>query len=202
MMDGLAHGTPLTDQQRQEALDRFHLLQPCLEEGVPLAEVARAREIPYRTAKRWLRQYRQQGLAGLVRQPRKYRGQPRLPAPLVRLIEGLALRRPPPSVASIQRQVAGVAPAQGWPTPSYDCVYDIVRGLDPGLVEHVVASDTAHLRGGRDAQRLADRGERDIHIALAGPDGQNSLAFDLDVPLLQGRQGRCAAVLWFLTRHA
>ncbi len=134
MMDGLAHGTPLTDQQRQEALDRFHLLQPCLEEGVPLAEVARAREIPYRTAKRWLRQYRQQGLAGLVRQPRKDRGQPRLPAPLVRLIEGLALRRPPPSVASIQRQVAGVAPAQGWPTPSYDCVYDIVRGLDPGLV--------------------------------------------------------------------
>lgn len=103
MTDGPPRGSPLSEQQRQEALERFRLLPPCLEDGVPLAQVARSRAIPYRTAKRWLRQYRQQGLAGLVRQPRKDRGQPRLPEPLVRLIEVLALRRPPPSVASIQR---------------------------------------------------------------------------------------------------
>ncbi len=59
----------LTKRQRQRAMERFRLLQPALEDGVPLAEAARARAIPYRTAKRWLRQYRREGLAGLVRHP-------------------------------------------------------------------------------------------------------------------------------------
>ena len=128
--------TPLTlsEPQRQRAMERFRLLQPALEEGVPLAEVARAQAIPYRTAKRWMQQYRHEGLAGLVRHPRPDRGQRRLPERLVQLIEGLALRRPPPSVASVHRQVADVALEQGWPVPSYARVYDIVRQLDPGLV--------------------------------------------------------------------
>jgi len=37
---------------------------------------------------------------------------------------------------------------------------------------------------------------------LPGPGGQDILAFDLDVPLFQGHQGRLSIVLRFLTRHA
>jgi len=124
----------LTAQQRQEAMARFALLRPALEDGVPLAQVARAQAIPYRTAKYWVRQYQLRGLAGLVHQPRSDRGERQWPDVLVRLIEGLALRRPAPSVASVHRQAARVAKEQGWPVPSYNRVYAIVRQLDPGLV--------------------------------------------------------------------
>ena len=126
--------TALSEEQRRQALERFQALRPFLEEGVPLAAVARERAISLRTARYWVRQYRRHGLAGLVRRPRSDRGRRHLPDDLVGLIEGLALRRPPPSVASIHRQVAVVAAAHGWPAPRYDRVHDIVRWLDPALV--------------------------------------------------------------------
>jgi putative transposase len=126
--------TALTEEQRRQAQDRFAVLRPYLEEQASLSHAARQAGVPLRTAQRWLRHYRQHGLAGLARPPRHDRGRRRLPDPLVRLIEGLALRRPPPSVAGVHRQVTTVARERGWPVPSYGRVYDIVRHLDPGLV--------------------------------------------------------------------
>ena len=81
-----------------------------------------------------MHRYREQGLADLARRPRADRGERSFPAELVRLIEGLALRTPALSAAAIHRQVATVAQAQGWPTPSYGTVYAVVRRLHPGLV--------------------------------------------------------------------
>jgi transposase-like protein len=59
-----------SDEERALALDRFRRLRPHLEDGLPLARLARAEGIPLRTARRWVRRYREQGLAGLVRRPR------------------------------------------------------------------------------------------------------------------------------------
>jgi putative transposase len=56
-----------------------------------------------------------------------------MPSELQLLIEGLALRRPPPAVATVHRQVAGVAREQGWPVPGYAAVYDVVRSIDPAM---------------------------------------------------------------------
>lgn len=39
----------LEETDRQSALERFHLLQPHLEAGIPLSEVARGAGISYRT---------------------------------------------------------------------------------------------------------------------------------------------------------
>jgi putative transposase len=89
--------------------------------------------VPLRTLQRWLARYRNSGLAGLGRRPRSDRGQRALPEQLVTVIEGMALRRPPPSAATIHRQVIDLAGEQGWPAPSYATVYAIVAGLDPGL---------------------------------------------------------------------
>jgi putative transposase len=100
---------------------------------VPLRAVARSRAIPYRTLQTWLARYRQAGLAGLVPAPRADRGHRRFPAPLIQLIEGLALRRPRPSAASIHRQVVGVAMREGWPVPSYRTVAAVVSAIDPAL---------------------------------------------------------------------
>ena len=126
--------TEFNEAQRSQALDRFGLLRPFLEDRVPLAEIARQRKLPLRTLERWLQRYRQRGLAGLARKPRMNRGQHQLPAKLQHVIEGLALRRPRLSAAAIHREVAAVAMAHGWHEPSYSTVFSIVRGLAPDLV--------------------------------------------------------------------
>jgi putative transposase len=61
-MDELAG---LTGEARKRALDRFHLLQPHLDNDRPLKAVAAAAGIPFRTAQRWVSLYRQFGLAAL-----------------------------------------------------------------------------------------------------------------------------------------
>jgi putative transposase len=82
-----------------------------------------------------VRQYRQQGLAGLVPYAPSQRADRRHLRPeLVRLVEGLALQTPPPTAAAVHRRVATVATQQGWPVPSYRSVAAIIQRLDPGLV--------------------------------------------------------------------
>ncbi len=39
----------------------------------------------------------------------------------------------PPTVATMHRQAAGVARAQGWPVPGYAAVYDVVTSIDPAM---------------------------------------------------------------------
>ncbi len=124
----------LAEAERARALERFHILEPFLEHGVPLPRIAAARGIPLRTLRRWVSRYRSEHLAGLARRPRADRGHHRLPAELERFIEGLALQRPRRSVAAIHRQAAVVAAQQGWREPSYDQVYAVVRGIEPALV--------------------------------------------------------------------
>lgn len=80
------------DAERAETIDRFAVLRPHLEDGVPLTRAAREAGVPFRTAQRWLARYRQGGLAGLLDRPRSDRGRSHgLPPELERLIEGLAL---------------------------------------------------------------------------------------------------------------
>jgi putative transposase len=124
----------LTEAQRQMAMERFAVLQPHLDEAVPLACAARQAGVPVRTAERWLARYRQQGLAGLARPVRRDAGGHRLPADLVACIEGLGLKKPRTSAAAIHRRVRDVALTHGWPLPSYSTVYAILAALDPAIV--------------------------------------------------------------------
>src|SRR3954451_10231075 len=99
----------LSEADRSRAFERFQLLRPSLEEGTPLARVARDRGIALRTARRWAGLYRREGLAGLARKGRSDRGRRRLSDTLRQAIEGLALKRPPLSAASIHRQAVILA---------------------------------------------------------------------------------------------
>ncbi|WP_422935009.1 Mu transposase C-terminal domain-containing protein [Sinomonas sp. P47F7] len=132
-LDRSAAVTALSEPQREQAMARYGVLRAHLEDGASLVVAARQAGVPLRTAQRWLARYRESGLAGLARSARSDRGRRALPDQLVALIEGLALRRPPPSAANVHRQVAEIAPGQGWTVPSYSTVYEIVAGLDPGL---------------------------------------------------------------------
>ena len=131
-MDELA-GLP--GDARKLALDRFRLLQPHLEQDQPLRAVALAAGIPYRTAHRWLAQYRLFGLVALARKTRGDHGERRaVSAKVKEVIEGLALQKPPLPIAALSRQVRRLAQDLGEVAPSYSVVYDIVRRLPADLV--------------------------------------------------------------------
>lgn len=124
----------LTADQREEAIARFAVLKPHLEDGVSLTQAASDAGVAVRTARRWLAKYRTAGLPGLARPARSDTGQRKLTAEVVGLVEGLALRKPQPPVAAIHRRVAAVAQARGWQAPSYGSVYAIISHLDPAMV--------------------------------------------------------------------
>jgi putative transposase len=124
--------TAYAEEQRAQAQARFDLLRPFLEDGVPLTQIAEAQHLPLRTARRWVVLYRAYGLAGLIRETRSDQGKRRgLPSDLPSLIEGLALQKPKRSIAAIHRKAVQIAEEQGWPHPSYDQVYAIIKALDP-----------------------------------------------------------------------
>ena len=125
----------LPPKERSRALERYRMLQPYVEHDMPLTHVARHHGIPLRTVQRWLAQYRRNGFAGLARRQRSDRRQPHgLHPELTQIIEGLALRKPPPTAALVHRQVCDVARRNGWPVPNYHRVYRVMQRLDPALV--------------------------------------------------------------------
>ena len=127
--------TALPEDQRLLALERFHLLQPHLEQGASLAATAKQGAIPYRTAQRWVSLFRRFGLTSLARKGRTDRGGRRVLSPTMqKLVEGLVLQRPPIPIATLYRQVCRVAVEQGQKPPSYSVVYDVVRKLPGDLV--------------------------------------------------------------------
>jgi hypothetical protein len=92
----------LSDAQRAQAMVRFAVLRPHLEDGVSLPRAAVAAGVAVRTAERWLARYRLGGLVGLARAPRTDVGQRKVDAKIVAAIEGLYLRKPQPSVAAAE----------------------------------------------------------------------------------------------------
>jgi len=99
-----------------------------------LSEMARKATVSVRTLQRWLSRYQRTGLVGLVRPIRSDAGQHKLPLDVVQLVEGLALRKPRWSMATIHRKVVRATQQRGWPSPSYSTVYGIIRQLDPAMV--------------------------------------------------------------------
>src|SRR6266568_3633724 len=97
--------TALTEAQRTQALERFTIIRPALEEGVSRAQVARTSQIAPSTVQLWIKRYREKGLAGLANNvARSDKGKSRkLPETAIQLIEGLALQKPPRSMAAIHR---------------------------------------------------------------------------------------------------
>ena len=123
-----------SESQRSGAHSRYEILRPHFTEDVPLTSIALEQGIPVGTLRDWVKRYRKHGLVGLVRQPRADKGRRRMSSRLQQAIEGLALKQPPLSVASIHRSAAGIARKIGEPAPGYKAVYKIVRALEPALV--------------------------------------------------------------------
>jgi len=125
----------VSEAARDRAMARFRLIQPYLEERRSLQSVADDAKLPFRTAQRWVSQYRKLGLAAFLRKAREDRGGRRVVSSRIKsAIEGLALERPPLPIRSIYRQVREFAQATGEPMPGYGTVYDLVREVPSGLL--------------------------------------------------------------------
>jgi putative transposase len=127
--------TALSEDQRTQALERYAIIRPIIEEGMTQAQVVRTHDLSKSTVQRWVKNYRDQGLTGLANAERSDKGKSRnLPDQAIKLIEGLALQTPPLSFASIHRQVLKIAEEQGWKAPSYARVRQIIKKVEPALV--------------------------------------------------------------------
>lgn len=125
----------VSEAARNLAMARFRMIQPYLEERRSLQLVAAEANLSFRTAQRWVSQYRKRGLAAFVRKARDDRGGRRVVSQKIKeAIEGLALERPPLPIRSISRQVRAFAQSTGESMPSYGTVYDLVREVPNGLL--------------------------------------------------------------------
>ena len=77
-------------------------------------QAASAAGVPLRTAERVADGVSHPGAAGLRRAGRADKGRHRLPDELLEVIEGMALRRPPPHAAEVYRASVKIAAEQGW----------------------------------------------------------------------------------------
>jgi putative transposase len=112
----------VSEAARNLAMSRFRLIQPYLEERRSLQLIAAEANLSFRTAQRWVSQYRKLGLVAFVRKARDDRGRRRVVSQKIKAaIEGLALERPPLPIRSICRQVRAFAQATGQPMPCYGC---------------------------------------------------------------------------------
>ncbi len=53
--------TALSEAQRAQALKRFTIIRPALEEGITQAQVARTHQIAPSTVQLWIKRYREKG---------------------------------------------------------------------------------------------------------------------------------------------
>lgn len=89
-----------SDEERIAGMKRFEIIRPAIESDVTLPTIAAETGIGLRTLRRWLKEYQTKGLSGLIRQKRNDRGERRLPADVVNLVQAMALRKPPFSLAN------------------------------------------------------------------------------------------------------
>ena len=129
----------MTDEQgpkpeSAQVTRRMTVLRRHLHDGVPLTGIAADTGVSLRTLQRWLARYLVDGPTGLGRPQRPETGTRTFPKQMVELIEGMALTKPPDSIATIHRRISRLADERGWRAPSYGSVRDVVRRIDPAML--------------------------------------------------------------------
>lgn len=118
-----------------EAYKKFKIIQPYLEADIALKDIFKINGIPIRTMRRWISQYRENGLSGLKRKERSDKNKRRsIDSEMEDLTKAFALSKPRLSITTIQRKVKNLAEQKGKPIPKYNVIYDIISNLKPSLM--------------------------------------------------------------------
>ena len=124
----------------KDCYSKYKIIQPFLEEGLPLSYISISQNIPLRTLQRWCKNYKDQGLSSLQKQPRSDKGKYRnISKKLLHFIEGLALRRPKLSIAAITNKANELAKTINESSISYNTVSKIINNLPKSMI--VLAQD-------------------------------------------------------------
>lgn len=93
------------------------------------------------------------GYLALARHPRTDVGHRKIAVEVVVAIEGMALRKPRPSIATIHRRLTALARDRGWTVPSLSSVHAILSAMDPAMLSLAHDGTTAF----RDRYELVHR---------------------------------------------
>jgi putative transposase len=116
------------------ALERYKIIEPFLQRTATLEGISKAKDIPLRTLYNWIKAFKQKGLHGIAPKRRNDKGRHRAASEeIVRLIQGLFLRTPPVPITTVHRLVQEICRKNGWRTPSYDVVHEVVSAIPSNL---------------------------------------------------------------------
>lgn len=125
--------TSSSEEQRQTAMAKYHIIAPYLHSRKRLTSIAAETGIAKRTLHYWVQGYDQYGLKGLIRKIRMDAGSLRLDAEIVTAIEQLILKYKRNSLTSIHRMICAQCQEKGWQQPSYYQVDKISKSLSESL---------------------------------------------------------------------
>ena len=126
--------TALSDKQRETALARYQQLAPYLKKEISLRKLGNDNHLALRTARTWIKLYRNGGLVALARKPRNDKDNSRILTPETRhLIEGIYLKSSHLSVANIYRQIEKYFTEKNILCPKYRTVCALLSRLPKSM---------------------------------------------------------------------
>ena len=122
----MTNANPATGRQ----LELYRLVDRHLNHGVPVKLVAAEAGMTERQFYRLMHAYQTGGLDGLARKSRKDKGGSRIvPGDFQKIIEGMCLQRPKPTLAWVHRKVKDYCNREGLALPSYHVVWRIYQAI-------------------------------------------------------------------------
>lgn len=131
----LINSDNITDNEQKEALIKYRIIQPFLQNIKTLSTICKEQNLSRRTISRWVANYRGYGFIGLVRLQRQDKGKPRCCSVNIRqLIEGIYLQNRHLSRASIYRKIQTTAAELNVNCPSYRTICSIIAQIPNDMV--------------------------------------------------------------------
>lgn len=118
-----------SNEKRQKAMGKYFLIEPCLMQQESLTGISKQQNIPLRTLQRWKKDYKTDGLVGLIHRSRSDAGKIRIDESILSEIERLLLQHKKMSIATIHRKICSYCEEQGNTSPSYGQVYRFVKSI-------------------------------------------------------------------------
>jgi putative transposase len=127
----LLNDSPGDDEQ---ALEKYALIAPCIEDGVSQRDRAKEKEVSERTIRRLITKFKALGLDGLKRKRRSDKGAPKVSDNSTKFIKGRILEFPELSCTVIHRQLNRLSNHSA----EYKATYNQIRYIKKSLSEDMV----------------------------------------------------------------
>jgi len=135
IMDDFVTLAQLRDDEREDATQKYKIIEPYINDEQTLKVLAEKKSIPIRTLGLWVKKYRSHGLVGLARQSRCDKGLPRqYGTTLQKTIEGIYLKKPMLSGANIHKLITEYCRQKNLKAPSYRSVCRVIFNIPDDMV--------------------------------------------------------------------